>query len=177
MDLIALKNPNTVGNSAGRARPRPPSTPPPWPPRDNTRERISSESRTSSGEVGSSQHKRSNSSRELSSPPKPKWAEKLTERTTETKVLEDDSTACNDLTMCCELMAEEHGKPSESHAKAYHQYGNALSAWSRMEGKIFEHAMSGFDLNESEEPKVEVEDTENRAHEERYGIEDGISDL
>ena len=92
-------------------------------------------------------------------------------------MLEDDSTACNDLTMCCELMAEEHGKPSESHAKAYHQYGNALSAWSRMEGKIFEHAMSGFDLNESEEPKVEVEDTENRAHEERYGIEDGISDL
>ena len=148
MDLIALKNPNTVGNSAGRARPRPPSTPPPWPPRDNTRERISSESRTSSGEVGSSQHKRSNSSRELSSPPKPKWAEKLTERTTETKVLEDDSTACNDLAMCYKLMAEEHGKPSVFD----------LGESEEPKVEVEEHAMNGFDPSESEEPKVEVEE-------------------
>ena len=33
--------------------------------------------------------------------------------------------------------------------QAYHQYGRALLSWSRMEGEVFEHAMSGFDLGES----------------------------
>ena len=43
--------------------------------------------------------------------------------------------------------------------------GSALLAWSHTEGKIFEHAMSGFDLGKSEEPKVEVRDTENLTQE------------
>ena len=43
-------------------------------------------------------------------------------------LLEDASTACNDLAMCCELMTEEHGQLSESYAEAYHQYGSALLA-------------------------------------------------
>ena len=58
--------------------------------------------------------------------------------------------------------------------QAYHQYGRALLAWSRMEGEVFEHAMSGFDLGESEEPKVEVEDTENLTNDEKKEIEDGV---
>ena len=150
--------------------------------------------------MGSSQHELSNSSRELSSPPKPKGAGRLpektlgkaggkpsgeldkpdarlgeaAEKTTETKVLEDGSTAYTGLAMCFKLMVEEHGELSESHAKAYHQCGRALLAWSRMEGKAFKHAMSGFNLDEFEEPKVE--DTNNLAHDKRLKIEDGISE-
>jgi len=89
-------------------------------------------------------------------------------------LLEDVSTACNDLAMSCELMAEEHGELGEGCAEAYHQYGKALLSWSRMEGEVFEHAMSGFDLGESEEPKVEVEDTENLTNDEKKEIEDGV---
>ena len=98
------------------------------------------------------------------------------EKTTETKVLEDGSTAYTDLAMCFKLMVEEYGELSESHAKAYHQCGRALLAWSRMEGKAFKHAMSGFNLNVFDEPKVEVEDTNNLAHDKRLEIEDGISE-
>ena len=36
--------------------------------------------------------------------------------------------------------------------------------------------MSGFDLGESEEPKVEVEDTESLAQDERHEIEDVVSE-
>ena len=36
-----------------------------------------------------------------------------------------------------------------------------------------EHAISGFNLGESEEAKVEVEDTENLAHDERHETKDG----
>ena len=43
-----------------------------------------------------------------------------------------------------------------------------------MEGKVFEHAMSGFDLGESEE--LEVEDTDSLALDERKEIEDGVSE-
>ena len=75
------KTQGETGHYTAEERPRPTSTPPPWPPRGNTRERIPSESRTSSGEVGSSRHKLSNSSRELSSPPKPKGAGRLPEKT------------------------------------------------------------------------------------------------
>ena len=60
-------------------RPRPTSTTPPWPPRGNIRNRIPIELRTSSGEVGSSRHELRNSSREVSSPPKPKGAGRLSE--------------------------------------------------------------------------------------------------
>jgi len=91
-------------------------------------------------------------------------------------LLEDVSTACNDLAMSCELMAEEHGELGEKCAEAYHHYGRALLSWSRMEGEVFEHAMSGFDLGESEEPKVEVEDTDSLPLDERKEIEDGVSE-
>ena len=79
--------------------------------------------------MGSSQL--SNSSREPGSPPQPKEAGKLpektlgkargkpygeVEKTTETKMLEADSTTCNNLAMCYELMAEEYCKKTLSKA-------------------------------------------------------------
>ena len=51
-------------------------------------------------------------------------------------LIEDVTTACNNLAMCGELMAEEHWELSENCAEAYHQYGWTLPARSHMEGEI-----------------------------------------
>ena len=80
----AEKTPGKTGHHAARERSRHTNTPSPQPSRDNTRDRIPSESRTSRGEVGSSQHERSNSSSELSSQPEPKGAGRLLEKTPHT---------------------------------------------------------------------------------------------
>ena len=80
-DTCSTKKRGETSHYAAKERPRPTSMPQPWQPRGNTRERIQIESRTSSREVGSSQHKLSNFSSELSSPIKPKWAGWLQEKT------------------------------------------------------------------------------------------------
>ena len=102
--------------------------------------------RTSGGEVGSSRHKPSNSSRELSSPPKPKGAGRLPEKTLgkaggkPSGESEDACTACNNLSMCYKLMAEEHG------------FDLGVSEEPKVE--VEEHVMSSFDLGESKESKM-----------------------
>ena len=60
-------------------------------------------------------------------------------------------------------MAEEHGELSENCAEAQHQYKHTPLVQSCMEGKVFEHPMSGFELGDSKEPKVEVENTDSLA--------------
>ena len=46
--------------------------------------------------------------------------------------------------------------------------------WARIESEVFEHAMGGFDLGESEEPKVEVEGTEDMTKDERVEVEEAV---
>ena len=77
---VAKKTPGETGHCAARECPRHTSTHALQPPRGNTRERIPSESRTSRREVGSSEHELSNSSSEFSSPPEPKGAGRLMEK-------------------------------------------------------------------------------------------------
>ena len=80
----------------------------------------------------------------------------------------------NLIVACCKLMAEEHGELSKNCAEAHHQYDRAMLARPPMEGMVFERTMSGFNLRESKEPKVQVESTDSLALNERKEIEDEV---
>ena len=60
--------------------------------------------------------------------------------------------------------------------QAYHQYGLALLEWSRMEGQVFEYTMEGFNLGQSGEAKVVLEETKNLSPDELNEIEEQVCD-
>jgi len=84
--------------------------------------------------------------------------------------------ACSLLAESCQILAQEHGEFSDLCAEAYHQYGLALLEWSRMEGQVFEYTMEGFNLGQSGQTKVVVEETKNLSPDELKEIEEKVSD-
>jgi len=88
----------------------------------------------------------------------------------------DVPAAVEELSECCEVLAEHYGEQHVECAEAYWCYGKALLEMSKIESSVLGNALEGFEIEEEEKADYsQVENIESLNKDERDTIDDQVA--